>query len=167
MPIYEFYCRDCHAIFSFLSRGVDTVKRPECPRCDRSELERQASVFAISKGRAERDTGPDLGDLDESNLERAMAELARESEGLNEDDPREVAGLMRKLFDRTGLPLSEGMQEAMRRMERGQDPDEIEEDMGELLDAEELPLLGGSVRGLAQLRRRMRPPEIDKGLYEL
>ncbi len=149
MPIYEFYCRDCHAIFNFLSRRVDTAKRPACPRCGRSGLDRQASVFAISKGRAEP----------EADLDRAMAELARESEGLNEDDPREVAGLMRKLFDRTGLPLSEGMQEAMRRMESGQDPDEIEEQMGELLDAEDPPL--------AQLRRRMRPPEIDQELYEL
>ncbi len=167
MPIYEFYCRDCHAIFNFLSRSVDTVKRPECPRCGRNGLDRQASAFAISRGRTEPESGPDLGDLDPNNLERAMAELARESEGLNEDDPREVAGLMRKLFDRTGLPLSDGMLEAMRRMENGQDPDKIEEELGEVLDAEELPLLGGGSRGLAQLRRRMRPPEIDKKLYEL
>ncbi len=167
MPIYEFYCRDCHAIFSFLSRSVDTAKRPGCPRCGRSDLDRQASAFAISKGRTEPEAGSDLGDLDESNLEQAMAELARESQGLNEDDPREVAGLMRKLFDRTGLPQSDGMLEAMRRMESGQDPDKIEEEMGEMLDAEERPLLGGASRGVAQLRRRMRPPEIDKKIYEL
>lgn len=28
MPIYEFYCSDCHAIFNFLSRQMNISKRP-------------------------------------------------------------------------------------------------------------------------------------------
>ena len=28
MPVYEFYCSDCHAILNFLSRQVNTDKRP-------------------------------------------------------------------------------------------------------------------------------------------
>ena len=31
MPVYEFYCPDCHMIFNFLSRRIDTRKRPPPP----------------------------------------------------------------------------------------------------------------------------------------
>jgi len=50
MPIYEFYCRDCHTIFNFLSARVDTTTVPACPKCARAALARQVSRFAISKG---------------------------------------------------------------------------------------------------------------------
>ena len=53
MPIYEFYCADCHAVFSFLARKPDTEKRPKCPRCGRPNLHLKVSRFAISKGRSE------------------------------------------------------------------------------------------------------------------
>ena len=49
MPIYEFYCKDCHTIFNFFSRTVNTEKQPACPKCARPELERKMSVFAISR----------------------------------------------------------------------------------------------------------------------
>ena len=49
MPIYEFYCADCHTIFNFLARKTSSVV-PGCPRCDRRRLERRVSAFAISKG---------------------------------------------------------------------------------------------------------------------
>ena len=46
MPIYEFYCPDCHTIFNFFSARIETEKRPDCPRCGRSKLERRMSVFS-------------------------------------------------------------------------------------------------------------------------
>jgi len=54
MPVYEFYCPDCHTIFNFFSRRVDTETRPTCPACSRPDLERQAFPFAISKARGEQ-----------------------------------------------------------------------------------------------------------------
>ena len=53
MPIYEFYFPNCHTIFNFLSRNVNTKKRPTCPKCKRPKLERKVSSFAISKGLSE------------------------------------------------------------------------------------------------------------------
>ncbi len=50
MPVYEFYCADCHTVYNFFSQSVNTAKRPTCPKCGRPELERRASLFAISKG---------------------------------------------------------------------------------------------------------------------
>jgi putative FmdB family regulatory protein len=115
MPIYEFYCSDCHRIFSFLSKSVDTSKLPACPRCHRATLTRRVSSFAISKGRkeeAKRAADPDLAGLppgmDEARLEQAMATLTREAEGMNEEDPRQGAQLMRRLFEATGMPVGEG-----------------------------------------------------------
>ena len=43
MPIYEFYCPDCHTVFSFFSSAVDTAASPACPRCSRPGLGRRPS----------------------------------------------------------------------------------------------------------------------------
>jgi putative FmdB family regulatory protein len=169
MPIYEFYCATCHTVFNFLSRGVNVTKHPACPRCGRPRLERRMSSFAISKGRAEGEGGGEgMPDIDEARMERAMAEIAHEAEGLGEEDPRRMARLMRKLYDSTGLSLGEGVEEAIRRMENGEDPEKIEEELGGILGAED-PFLGTGPPGklAGALRRRLRPPSVDDTLYEL
>ena len=175
MPIYEFYCRHCHRVMSFLSRAVNTDKTPACPHCGRGDLVRRASSFAISKGRKEEPKpeaapGPDL---DEARLERAMASLASDLDSLDENDPKQGASLMRKLFSATGAPVASGMEEALRRMEAGEDPEKIEEEMGDVLDQDPFSgLLGGTAgadpRGerLSRLRR-MLPPTHDAELYEM
>jgi putative FmdB family regulatory protein len=166
MPVYEFYCSDCHRIFNFMSRRINTTKRPDCPKCSRKRLERRVSLFSVSKGLEESDN-EDMPDIDESRLERAMEALAGEAENINEEDPRQVAGLMRKLFDSTGLDLGPGMDEAIRRMESGEDPDQIEEEMGDLLEGED-PLAGlGKKGGFKSIRRKYLPPSVDETLYEL
>ncbi len=169
MPIYEFYCADCHTIFSFLSRTVNTTKRPDCPRCGRPKLERRVSRFAISKGRREASESDDaMPDVDEDKLEQAMEQLANEAEGIDEDDPRQMARIMRKLCETTGLPMNEKMEEAVRRLEAGEDPDKIEEEMGDILD-EENPFGGEDARSgrLRGLTRRLRPPHVDETIYDM
>ncbi len=169
MPIYEFYCVDCHTVFSFLSRSINTTKQPDCPRCGRLKLERRVSRFAISKGQSKPpESDAAMPDLDESKLEQAMEQLAGEADGINEDDPRQMARLMRKLYEGAGLPVNEKMEEAMRRLEAGEDPEKIEEQMGDILDEDD-PLLGGGGEsgGLRSLSRRLRKPEVDETLYDL
>ena len=63
------------------------------------------------------------------------------------------------------MPLGPAMEEAVRRMERGEDPDRVEADLGEALDDED-PLSGGG-GALGKLRRRLRPPRVDSTLHEL
>ena len=167
MPIYEFYCATCHAIFSFLSRSVNTSKHPACPRCARPRLERRASAFAISKGRGESQAEDGLPDIDEARMEHAMSTMAQEADGLDEEDPRQMARLMRKLYDSTGLSLGEGVEEAIRRMEAGEDPEKIEEQLGDQLDEDD-PLLGTGPKKLTRgMRKRLRPPSVDDTLYEM
>lgn len=178
MPIYEFYCRRCHRVMSFLSRGVDTSTTPACPHCGQREMTRRASAFAISKGRKEepKPEAPPGPDIDEARLEKAMASLAGDLESLDENDPKQGAQLMRRLFSATGMPIQGGMAEALKRMEAGEDPEKIEEEMGDVLDQDPFGgLLGGegaekdpddARKGLGRLRR-MLPPAHDPELYEM
>jgi putative FmdB family regulatory protein len=162
MPVYEFYCGDCHTIFNFISRRVNTEKQPDCPRCGRPGLDRQVSRFAVSKGRKEEPT-EGMPDLDDDKLEKAMEALAGEMDGIDENDPRQMARFMRKLSETTGMDLGAGAEEAMRRLEAGEDPEKIEEEMGNLFD-EENPFAREGVKGL---KRRFTPPSHDDTLYQL
>jgi len=161
MPVYEFYCSDCHTIFNFLSRRVNSDKRPSCPKCGRPELERQVSHFAVSKGRQEEQT-EGMPDLDETKLEGAMEALAGERTNLNEDDPREMARFMRRLSEATGLNLGGGMKEAIRRLEAGEDPERIEAELGDVFEGE-----NPFTEGLKGLKRKYVPPTHDETLYPL
>ena len=163
MPVYEFYCPDCHAVFSFLARCVITDRRPACPRCLRPALDRQVSRFAISRNRPEQ-SDDSLPDIDEARLEKAMLGLASETEGLDENDPRQMARIMKKFADATGMDLESGMGEAIRRLEAGEDPETLETEMGHLFDDASISTLFGT-GGLNRLKQRLAPPAHDEALY--
>lgn len=163
MPIYEFYCGNCHTIYNFFSKTINTATVPRCPKCHSDTLSRQVSMFAVT-GRATEDSDMDLP-VDERKLEKAMTLLGSEAENMNEDDPRQAADLMRKLTDMTGLELGPGMAEALQRMEQGEDPDQIEAEMGSLLEDEEPFLMpGGQKKGR---QSRLSAPAKDETLYDL
>ena len=103
--------------------------------------------------------------IDESKMEQAMSMLAREAEGMNEEDPRQAANLMRKLSDMTGLELGPGMNEALQRMEKGEDPEQVEAEMGDLLESEE-PFILPEKKAKAAKARPARPIK-DDTLYDL
>lgn len=162
MPIYEFFCQDCNTIFNFFSRRIDTEKQPDCPKCGRKELKRLMSSFATI-GKAGEGNDP-LADLDEARMEKAFEGLLHEAEHLNEDDPKQMAGLMRKFSDRTGISLGDRMEEALSRLEAGDDPEQIEQEFGDLMDDENgLDLTEMQKKG----RIGPKPPHRDDKLYEL
>jgi putative FmdB family regulatory protein len=180
MPVYEFYCPDCHTIFNFFSRRVDTQTRPSCPQCARPDLTRQASRFAIGRHRAEgEDAGGEAGlppGMDEERLMRAFASMGGELEGLDDNaDPRQAARLMRRLFDSAGLKLGTGMAEAIRRMEAGEDPDAIDAELGDVLEQEDpfsaqapgQTASATTADRLRQLRRDLLPAARDDHWYPL
>jgi hypothetical protein len=108
-----------------------------------------------------------MPDIDESRMERAMQALASEAEGLDENDPRQAARMMRKLSEAMGTELGGGMEEAIRRMEAGEDPEQIEAEMGDLLDTDD-PLGGFEMkRGGRHVRQPAPRPQVDHTLYEL
>jgi putative FmdB family regulatory protein len=142
MPIYEFACPKCRVIFSFLSKTVNPDRTPTCPRCGNKEMRKQISRFATLRGVKEpaAATTPEGGeegpmpDFDDPKVQRAMSELERDMEHLDENNPRHMAHLLRKmkgLMPEGSVPKEFDV--ALKRLEAGEDPEKIEEDMGDVL----------------------------------
>jgi putative FmdB family regulatory protein len=162
MPIYEFFCPDCNTVFNFFSRRINTDKQPDCPKCGREKIKKMMSTFATI-GKADEEADP-LAGMDETKMERAFEGLLREAENMNEEDPKQMAGLMRRFSDQTGISLGDQMEEALSRMEAGEDPDRIEKEMGDLLNEDD----GFSFEAMKKkVRTAPPPPARDDKLYEL
>ncbi len=140
MPIYEFACPKCRTIFNFLSKRVNPEGKPNCPKCGNRKMVKEVSRFAMIKGMAEpKSTGaegeePDLSSADEARMMRAMSELERDMDHLDENNPRHMAHMMKKMKD--AMPpdtVPKELDVAIKRMEKGEDPEKIEEDMGDVL----------------------------------
>jgi putative FmdB family regulatory protein len=114
MPIYEYGCPKCRKIFSFLVRGSGK-KKFKCPLCGSGNLKRVYSSFALTHS-------------EESRMEK-LADPASFS-GLDENDPRSMARLMRKMARETGEELDDEMREVVERLEAGEDPEKLEKMMG-------------------------------------
>ena len=142
LPIYEFACPKCRRIFSFLSKRLTPERAPVCPQCGSKKLFKQVSRFAVNKGVAEpvpaaaggEDGGPPMPDLDDPRIERVMGELERDMEHLDENNPRHMAHLIRKMKEvmPAGMVPKE-LDIAIKRLEAGEDPEKIEADMGDVL----------------------------------
>lgn len=109
------------------------------------------SGFAMLKGMTEPaprtddgDTGDPAMDIDEARMEKVMSELERDMGHLDENNPRHVAHMMKKMKEI--LPSGAVPKEldiAIRRLEQGEDPEKVEEDMGDILG----DLMGGEDGG--------------------
>lgn len=146
MPIYEFACPKCRVIFNFLSKRIHNPATPSCPKCGNKEMIKQMSSFATPRGVAEPSADASAGEempepnFDDPKVMRAMAEMERDMAHLDENNPKHMAHMMRKMKDI--LPpgvMPKEMDVAIKRLEAGEDPEKIEEDMGEALDG----FLGG------------------------
>ncbi len=141
MPIYEFACPKCRRIFSFLAKRVNPGRVPVCPKCGNKKMSKQVSRFAMTKGlkepAAKTETaagGPPMPDLDDPRMARAMADMERDMEHLDENNPKHMAHLMKKMKDI--MPpgtMPKEMDIAIKRLEAGEDPEKIEADMGDVL----------------------------------
>ena len=119
MPIYEYFCFDCRkrvsVFFRTFSDASDDAVR--CPQCEGAHLRRMVSRVAVLKSEDAR-----LDDMADPSF---MA-------GLENEDPRALAGFMRKMSDEMGEPLDAEMSEMVDRLERGESPEEIEKTMPDL-----------------------------------
>jgi hypothetical protein len=123
------------------------------------------SSFATISSSGSSESGDDDFPIDESKMQKAMAALANEAGKINEEDPKQAAQLMRKFSDATGLKMGSGMEEALRRMERGEDPDQIEKEMGDLLEGEE-PFIEMQKKKGGRSKQKPQPNR-DETLYDL
>src|SRR5215831_7227897 len=147
MPIYEYACPKCRVIFNFLSKRVNPDRLPTCPKCGNKKMTKEISRFAFSRGlkepAAKAEGGadePPMPDLDDPRMERAMMELERDMEHMDENNPKHMAHMMKKMKDL--MPpgtVPKELDVAIKRLEAGEDPEKIEADMGDLLG----DLMGG------------------------
>src|SRR2546421_214703 len=140
MPIYEYACPKCRVVFNFLSKRIDPKRLPTCPKGGNKKMLKQVSHLAMSRGlkepaaKAEDAGGEPTPDFEDPRLERAMMELERDMEHLDENNPKHMAHMMRKMKDL--MPpgaVPKDLDTAIKRLEAGEDPEKIEEDMGDLL----------------------------------
>jgi hypothetical protein len=105
-------------------------------------LSKQVSRFAMTKGLkepaaktgADAEGGPPMPDLDDPRVERAMMEMERDMEHLDENNPKHMAHMMKKIKDL--MPpgsMPKELDVAIKRLEAGEDPEKIEADMGDVL----------------------------------
>ncbi len=162
MPIYEYACSHCRTVFQFWTQRIRDTKSPTCPKCGNLDLQRLISSFAIGKGQSlppsssepgiENDSSmPDplanMSPEQQAHAEREMMKLMNQAEGLDENDPRQMGAFMRKMKESTGMDFGAEMDEAIRRLEKGEDPEKIEEDMGDLFSGMEEGMSGGMPGG--------------------
>lgn len=140
MPIYEFACPKCRKIFSFLSKRMTPDRLPVCPKCGHKKLSKQISRFAMSRKLSEPGTqsdgdgGEPLPDFDDPRVERAMMEMERDMANLDENNPKHMAHLMKKMKDLMPAgSIPKDFDVAIKRLEAGEDPEKIEADMGDVL----------------------------------
>ena len=168
MPIYEYACPKCRVIFNFLSKRTNPDRLPVCPKCGNKKMTKQMSRFAMSRGLKEPPTKsepasgePPMPDFDDPRMERAMMEMERDMEHLDENNPKHMAHMMRKMKDL--MPpgtMPKELDVAIKRLEAGEDPEKIEADMGDVLgDFMGGPDEEGGMGGGA-------PYSHDSGLYD-
>ena len=141
MPIYEYACPKCRVIFNFLSKRINPGHLPTCPKCGNKKMTKQMSRFAMSRGLKEPSPAggsegnePPMPNFDDPRIERAMMEMERDMEHMDENNPKHMAHMMRKMKDL--LPagtMPKELDVAIKRLEAGEDPEKIEEDMGDVL----------------------------------
>src|SRR5688572_25057418 len=140
MPIYEFACPKCRRIFNFLSKRITPEGLPTCPKCGNRKMVKQMSRFAMSRGLKEppaAGSAPEgsepMPDMDDPRVMRAMNELERDMEHMDENNPKHMAQMMRKMKDiMPAGSMPKELDVAIKRLEAGEDPEKIEEDMGDI-----------------------------------
>jgi putative FmdB family regulatory protein len=140
MPIYEFACPKCRKIFNFLSKRINPDHLPVCPKCGNKKMSKQISRFAMTRklteaaAKTDDEGGPPMPDMDDPRIERAMMEMERDMEHLDENNPKHMAHMMKKMKDLMPAgTMPKELDVAIKRLEAGEDPEKIEADMGDVL----------------------------------
>jgi putative FmdB family regulatory protein len=118
MPNYEYRCLNCRKRVSiyltYEEYGKEVVR---CPNCGSENLSR-----LISRVRVLRSEDTRLDALSDPSA----------WDGFDEEDPRAMARMMKKMGDELGEEMPPEFDEVVDRLESGESPEEIEKNMPEL-----------------------------------
>ena len=135
MPIYEYYCARNHTVYQFYAKSLAQGKlTPRCPENPRWPLKRVVSQFAFT-GRAQEpkaDAASPAGadPADDARMEAAMSAMEKEFDSVDENDPKAMARMMRRMSELTGEKIDGEMEEVVRKLEEGVDPEALEDRLG-------------------------------------
>lgn len=115
MPTYDYGCNSCGKrsshLLSYESYGKQAV---QCPHCSSEDLHRLISKIRFVRSEESRlDSFSDPGQWDD-------------------DDPKAMAGMMRKMGQELGEELPAEFDEVVDRLEAGESPENIEQSMPDL-----------------------------------
>ncbi|MBI2510540.1 MAG: FmdB family transcriptional regulator [Opitutae bacterium] len=187
MPIYEYYSPDTHKIYSFFAKTLAQGKlTPRCPDNPKARMVKLLSAFSVGGTKQKTEDGgpktePTGADAtDDARMEAAMSAMEREFSNVDENDPRAMARMMRRMAELSGEKLDEPMEDAVRKLEEGADPDSLEAEMGDAFGPEggaegdpygDGPMPGAEKQaepkeGRAKFKVRRPPPTRDPKLYD-
>lgn len=187
MPIYEYYSPDTNRIYSFFAKTLAQGRQiPKCPDNPKARMVKLLSSFAIGSGAktANDDAAPTspastADPAEDARMEAAMNAMEREFSSVDENDPRAMARMMRRMAELSGEKLDEPMEEAVRKLEEGADPDSLDEQLGDAFgpEGEEGDPYGDGAappaadrpepkEGRAKFKVRRPPPTRDPKLYD-
>jgi hypothetical protein len=104
-------------------------------------------------------------------MEAAMGAMEREFSSVDENDPRAMGRMMRRMSELTGEKIDGEMEEVVRKLEEGTDPETLEDQFGGETEGK-----GGSPEGDALSKTPTEPrvrfksrrplPSLDPKLYD-
>ncbi len=136
MPIYEYYCRDNHTIYQFYAKTIaQGATTPRCPDNPKFRLQKILSAFAITGGGAsdestEKKPADAADSVEDRRLDAAMDSMEKEFSGLDENNPKAMAHMMRRMSEVSGEKMNGQLEEVVRKLEEGADPDSLEDALG-------------------------------------
>jgi hypothetical protein len=135
MPIYEFYCEKNHTVYQFYAKSLAQGKLvPKCPDDPRWPLKRVVSQFAFTgraqEPKAENDLPAGGDPAEDARMEAAMSAMESEFGSADENDPKAMARMMRRMSELTGEKIDGEMEEVVRKLEEGVDPEALEDRLG-------------------------------------
>jgi hypothetical protein len=135
MPIYEYYCPQNHTVYQFYAKTLAQGKTvPKCPDNPRFKLQKMMSTFAVTSGGRSDEVPPAAtpagGESEDARMEAAMGAMEQEFSSVDENDPRAMGRMMRRMSEMTGEKIDGEMEEVVRKLEEGADPESLEEQLG-------------------------------------
>lgn len=138
MPIYEYYCQDNHTIYQFYAKTLAQGQTiPKCPANPAYRMRKLVSAFAITSGGGKDESAevkpgaaPGGDPAEDARMEAAMGAMEHEFSSIDENDPKAMARMMRRMSELTGEKIDGEMEEVVRKLEEGADPDSLEDQLG-------------------------------------
>lgn len=162
MPVYEYYCPDCHKIYQFFARSINNDKTPDCPVCNHKNLQKEISTFALLKNLTGTDHAAD------TDIMQALTDLAKESQSLESStqsgQEARAAKAVLNFLKSTGTQSDGQLEEALAKTIKDNDINLTEHELEEKLNDPEYSVL---LEQIKKYKHCAKKPPIDDKLYDL